>query len=137
MLTEKERGTLALGWILLVIGFILLVFGFGSENWIHQQAVNSALTLGDYQFWLNMDNIRQFCIPLSIVFIICGGVILFYQMIMPKNKENSSNIQSLKIKDNIPMFTAEDESINILRTRYAKGEITKEQYEQMKKDLEK
>jgi|APFre7841882654_1041346.scaffolds.fasta_scaffold08638_6 hypothetical protein len=30
----------------------------------------------------------------------------------------------------------EDEALNILRSRYAKGEITKEQYEQMKKDLE-
>ena len=30
----------------------------------------------------------------------------------------------------------EDESLNILKTRYAKGEITKEQFEQMKKDLE-
>jgi putative membrane protein len=28
-----------------------------------------------------------------------------------------------------------DEALNILRTRYANGEITKEQYEQMKKDL--
>jgi putative membrane protein len=31
----------------------------------------------------------------------------------------------------------ENESIDILKTRYAKGEITKEQFEQMKKDLEK
>jgi hypothetical protein len=31
---------------------------------------------------------------------------------------------------------AEDEAPNILRSRYAKGEITKEQYERKKKDLE-
>jgi len=30
-----------------------------------------------------------------------------------------------------------DEALNILRTRYAKGKVTKEQFEQMKKDLEK
>jgi len=29
------------------------------------------------------------------------------------------------------------EALNILKTRYAKGEITIEQFEQMKKDLEK
>ncbi|MCX6664068.1 MAG: SHOCT domain-containing protein [Euryarchaeota archaeon] len=29
-----------------------------------------------------------------------------------------------------------DEALNILRTRYAKGKVTKEQFEQMKKDLE-
>jgi uncharacterized membrane protein len=29
-----------------------------------------------------------------------------------------------------------DEALNILRTRYVKGKVTKEQFEQMKKDLE-
>jgi len=29
-----------------------------------------------------------------------------------------------------------DEALNILRTRYGKGKVTKEQFEQMKKDLE-
>jgi hypothetical protein len=32
---------------------------------------------------------------------------------------------------------AEDEALKILKLRYAKGEITKEQFELMKKDLEK
>jgi len=35
------------------------------------------------------------------------------------------------------MPVCHDEAQNIVRTRYAKGEITQEQYEQMKKDLEK
>jgi putative membrane protein len=122
MAAEKQRLLIALGWILLVIGFILLVFGFGSEEWIHQQAIMGAFT-GDYQFWVNMESFRQLCIPLSIFFIIFGGIILFSQMIIPSKKENKS------MKENTP--------INILRLRYAKGEITKEQYEQMKKDLEK
>lgn len=30
----------------------------------------------------------------------------------------------------------EDGAVEVLRTRYAKGEITKEQFDQMKKDLE-
>jgi len=30
----------------------------------------------------------------------------------------------------------EEDALNILKTRYAKGEITKEQFEQMKKDLQ-
>jgi len=31
----------------------------------------------------------------------------------------------------------EDEALKVLKLRYAKGEVTKEQYEQMKKDLDK
>lgn len=50
-------------------------------------------------------------------------------------------------KKTIPKFTPvshpvshpipQDEAIKILRNRYAKAEVTKEQFEQMKKDLEK
>ena len=35
-----------------------------------------------------------------------------------------------------PKIKSEDETMNILKLRYAKGEITKKEYEQMKKDLE-
>ena len=34
------------------------------------------------------------------------------------------------------MIKSEDETVNILKLRYAKGEITKKEYDQMKKDLE-
>jgi len=47
--------------------------------------------------------------------------------------------QSLKTlrqnEPSLPQHTT-DEALEILRTRYKKGEITKEQFEQMKKDLE-
>ncbi len=33
-------------------------------------------------------------------------------------------------------FPQQENALDILRKRYAKGEITKEQFEQMKKDLE-
>ena len=47
-------------------------------------------------------------------------------------------IKSVFHKDikSIEKIKSENELINILKTRYAKGEITKEQFEQMKKDLE-
>lgn len=34
------------------------------------------------------------------------------------------------------MMMGDDEAMSILKTRYAKGEITKQQFEQMKKDLQ-
>lgn len=46
------------------------------------------------------------------------------------NEEKKNNTKRVSRK-------TEDKSSGILRERYAKGEITKEQYEQMKKDLEK
>ncbi len=41
------------------------------------------------------------------------------------------------IKTNKKNTGYQDEPLKILKLRYAKGEITKEQYEQMKQDLEK
>ena len=38
-----------------------------------------------------------------------------------------------KTKD---ILETDDEALKVLKLRYAKGEITKEEYEQMKKDLE-
>jgi uncharacterized membrane protein len=112
---EKQHSLIELGWILLVIGFILLVFGFGSQQWIYEQRINSIfISMNSYYFWGNIETLRQFCIPLSILLIIAGGAILFYQMNIPRNND----------------------SLNTLKLRYAKGEITKEQYELMKKDLE-
>jgi len=54
--------------------------------------------------------------------IVCG------QCIEPFRKEIAMKNQVIE---------QPSEALNILKTRYAKGEITKEQFEQMKKDLEK
>ena len=40
-----------------------------------------------------------------------------------------------KIKVGITEKSKEDEILNALKLRYAKGDITKEQFEQMKKEL--
>jgi len=43
-------------------------------------------------------------------------------------------VQALKAKDN--NAPERDTPLNILKTRYAKGDITKEEFERMKKDIE-
>ena len=57
--------------------------------------------------------------PLIILVVLVGVAIYFI-----KNRE--------KLKQD----NGEDSALTILKQRYAKGEITKEQFEEMKKDLE-
>lgn len=58
---------------------------------------------------------------LGLVLLVVGGVLAF--------KEGHKPIVESKEK--------EEKSIDVLKMRYAKGEITSEEYEQMKKDLER
>lgn len=66
--------------------------------------------------------------PLSLIFwilIILAVVILFIFIINPK-----------KAKSIFKKGTYEHDPYEILKTRYAKGEISKEEYEKIKKDLD-
>ena len=51
-------------------------------------------------------------------------IVLVVWMIVNRSNKNRLN------------FPQNENALDILRKRYAKGEITKEQFEQMKKDLE-
>ena len=51
-------------------------------------------------------------------------IVLVVWMIVNRSNKNRLN------------FPQHENALDILRKRYAKGEITKEQFEQMKKDLE-
>lgn len=57
-----------------------------------------------------------------IIFLIVVGVLIYFI------------VQAQKTKDRTP--TQNESSLDILRRRYAKGEIAKEEYEKMKKVLE-
>ncbi|MFO7445687.1 MAG: SHOCT domain-containing protein [Ignavibacteriaceae bacterium] len=59
------------------------------------------------------------------------GLIIWLIADSNKKKESPSQYQ----RSEPDMFNRES-ALDILKKRYAKGEITKEQYEQMKKDIE-
>ncbi len=58
-----------------------------------------------------------------LILIIIAGVIIYFFLIKNKNI-------------GFPGASTRESPIDILKTRYAKGEITKEEFERLKKDLE-
>lgn len=57
-----------------------------------------------------------------IIFLIVIGLLIYFI------------VQTQKTKDRTP--TQNESPLDILKRRYAKGELTREEYEKMKKDLE-
>ena len=80
---------MVIGGVLLIIGVILLIFGLGSQEWISQERAHGIST-GNYQFWNTMETTRLYSIPVSIVFILVGGVLLFSQLVYPSDTVKKS-----------------------------------------------
>ena len=60
-------------------------------------------------------------ITLVILSLMIGGIVFFIKIFSSGNKKKTSTNEAI---------------LGILKTRYAKGEITKEEFEQMKKDVQ-
>lgn len=60
-------------------------------------------------------------ITLLILALIVGGIFFFIKMVVSGRKRKSIPNEAI---------------LEILKTRYVKGEITKEEFEQMKKDIQ-
>ena len=115
-----EKDIVIIGIVFLVVGAILFFMGQAMSNpW--QYMMNP-----QYYNWAPMMNM------FGLVFLIVGFIVSIVGAVSPEKKKN---IQIKKNEIPLPRQT-KDEALEILRTRYAKGEVTKEQYEQMKKDLE-
>ena len=56
-----------------------------------------------------------------ILSLMIGGIVFFIKIFSSGNKKKTSTNEAI---------------LDILKTRYAKGEITKEEFEQMKKDVQ-
>lgn len=70
--------------------------------------------------------------PLLFVFyllLVGFGLYLLISVYLAVKKESKSVTTA-------PPVPKEDDALRIVRERYAKGELTKEQFEKMKKDLE-
>jgi len=108
-----------IGIVLLIVGFIITIVGVsrGEKKIIATNDVNCqvcGIPRGNQHFYVVNRKDEKL--------IVCG------QCIEPFRKEIAMKNQVIE---------QPSEALNILKTRYAKGEITKEQFEQMKKDLEK
>ena len=67
-----------------------------------------------------------------VILLILGIICIFVGLMIKSRNVNEEILETLK-----KSHESEKDPIKVLKLRYAKGEITKEQYEQMKKDLEK
>ena len=117
------------GGVLLSLGIILFSIGFST---IKNIEANDVLGIPVSEFLMTLSTdirntylLSQIAEISGIIFIIIGMILMVSGIIFPDEKEISKSPP-----------VSHDEAQKILRTRYAKGEVSKEQYEQMKKDLE-
>ena len=80
---------------------------------------NNGQHMGD---WRHMMDFRYGALLMWIIFLILIGLVIYLVVQGARSKTSESSFRET------PM--------DILKKRYAKGEITKEEFEKMKKDLE-
>ena len=112
------------GIIVVIIGLVVALYGIYLRQSIEAEFPDFNMTLGhDTNLTYQIGKIAEIS---GILLFLIGVSLMIVFGILPNEKTipKSSTLSY-------------DEALNILRTRYAKGTVTKEQFEQMKKDLEK
>ena len=109
-----KTGLIVAGTFLFIIGLFLLAVRFFVS-----------LQIPDLGF-ANMDVVVIFIPAILIIF----GIILF----ILGTKKTDVHIEQVAVTQK---FETKDDSMKMLDSRFAKGEITKEQYNDMKEDIKK
>jgi len=129
-----------IGGVFAILGTLLLFYG---SYLIQSVEVNDVegIPINDFLMTINDDSKAMY--QLGKITQISGGIILIIGMclivvggIIPDKKirPKSSPVSQSEVINKSPSVSYY-KTQNNLKTRYTKGEITKEQYEQMKKDL--
>jgi len=136
---------------LLILGLMILLFTFGFSSSISAQqrgllqiaggacnsplgTIGSALSATIAQDCQKISNINLLLSLVPVAYIL-GGLLFLLGLVIPSHKRNLKNAQQ-QIMPEDSNKVKEDEALRQLKLRYAKGEITKKRYEEMKKDLE-
>jgi len=112
------------GIIVVIIGLVVTLYGIYLRQSIEAEFPDFNMTLGhDTYLTYELGRIAEIS---GILLFLIGVSLMIVLGILPNEKTipKSSTLSY-------------DEALNILRTRYVKGTVTNEQFEQMKKDLEK
>jgi len=113
-----------------------LVFWVGS---IIVQTIVDYVMLGD-KLWNDEGNFFSSDPTVAIVqlamMIVAAGIAVYFIRTWSKDWNAKLSSVSSEKKDTSEYVRKEDSSIELLKKRYAMGEISKEEFEKMKKDLE-
>jgi hypothetical protein len=142
------------GIVVVIIGVVIYFIG----NWMVNNVLAynvGGLPISDFMRTVNSDINNYYIFGqltsyaggllfiVGIVLLFIGGITAvvssekeFYDKSKASSKPIQKIVQNVTPSPVVKDTSSRDEAISILRTRYAKGEVTKEQYDQMKKDLE-
>ncbi len=104
---ENAKRFAILGIFFLILGFILYIYGSNEQSSYYYELIQQGKNMALF----------------GIIILIFGFIFITIGFVFISINTNKKEIKS-------------ESSNEILNKRYAKGELTKEQYEQMKKDLE-
>lgn len=105
-------------------GFCIFIIGLAGLTYVNNIYLpEEAETASDFELGRKLNNALPFVIIVGITAMFLG----YFEPFSQKEKE-TNNLHNINKKQN-------ETTIEILNQRYVKGEISKEEFEQMKKDI--